>query len=357
MSTQIPVYHTDHHLEKFDAQNLLLLLEFLLSHKIELVVELLRRQDQHIPRRITKDALRLRLEDLLSDGALGPSDLVQILNELEGWGRQQIYLYRFEGGSTARNNWIRRSWVENHFQQLNRQDILNTTRPIVTPDVPTLTSVAYTENPTRIRFIWVQKRTALERAEDEDPPPEKFAVASDAVLERIVYHVYRELTVRGIMSFDWDIESDEAFLTIRKLRGTKYSKVRDDMWSELQVFLPISDFHPLAISPVITRLQRSDEVVRRNLEFQTLNNEGRILVASGNQDDVFADEVLEQARAEIIGDVTGLGGNIRWKTMKNEFMVVELYCRVKDDQRLGIGAQELEEDIRHVLRRIRSYCT
>lgn len=334
-----------------------LLLNLLFSYKRELIVEHIRRRDIRISRSISVAELRTRIEELLDSQELSVSDLAQILNHIEGWGRQQIYLYQCRGGQHLKAQWMDPVWVENHFQQLNKSEIYNNTRPIVLPDSPTLVSVEHNTDRHRIRFIWVEKRTRLERDAESDPPPARFRIGEDSSLERIIYQAYREITVRGIILFDWDIENDEAMVMIHKLTGTDYAQVRNTRLSELEEILPIQDFRLLPVSSIVTRLQHSDEVVRRELTFQTLNNEGKLSVSSGNQDDVFADQVLEQARTQIIDSVTGLSGSLRWKTENNKQIALELYGKVADDQRIGIAAQELEEDIRYVLRRIRTYCT
>lgn len=346
-----------HENQQYDPRDRNILLGLLFSHKIKLIVEMLRRRDIRIRRRITESDLRSQVEELLDDGEISLGVIVEILNELEGWGRQQIYLMKFNGGQTLKHQWLDRSWVENHMREQRLLDIFNITRPIATPDEPTLISIEYSEVEQRIRFVWVQKRTTVERDEDSDPPPDEFHFGRNSSLERIIYKAYREITVRGIISFDWDIRSDEAMIMIRKLTGTDYAKVRDEILAELTPILPILDFHMQSISAVITRLDRNDEVTRKSLEYKTVNNAGRLSVSSGNQQDVFADDVLEQARTEIINDVTGLSGNIKWKVTSKKHITIELYGKKADDQRIGISAQELQEDIRYVLRRIRTYCT
>jgi hypothetical protein len=335
-----------------------LLLNLLFSYKRELIIEHIRRRDIRISRSISVADLRTRIEMLLDSQELTVNDLAQILNHIEGWGRQQIYLYQYIGGQHLKAQWLNPVWVENHFRQLNKSEIYNNTRPIVLPDSPTLVSVEHDTDRHRIRFIWVEKRTRLERDEESDPPPDRFRVGEASSLERVVYQAYREITVRGLMFFDWDIENDDAMLMIHKLTGTDYAQVRDARLSELKEILLSQDFRLLPVSSIVTQLHHSDEVVRRELTFQTVNNEGRLSVASGRpQEDVFADTVLEQARSQIIDNVTGLSGSLRWKTENNKHIALELYGKIADDQRIGIAAQELEEDIRYVLRRIRTYCT
>lgn len=344
--------------QSINASDRQLLLDLIFSNNNPLIVEALRQADFRIRRSVSEPMLRAYIEDLLDNNQLTLADLVNILNTIEGWGRQQVYLYRFEGGETIRQQWLDISWIRDHFSQLGKENLLNQTRPVVMPDNPTLVSIEHDASTNRIRFVWLQKRTAYKRSENDDPPPDRFPQIRDSALERIVYRAYREIMVRGVMSFDWNIQTNEAMLMIYKLAGTNYAQVRDERIAELGSFLPMKDFRSLPISAIVTKLENSEEVVRRELAFQSVNNEGKLVVSSGNQDDVFADKVLEQARRQIIDDVTGLSGLIRWrkKTSDRKLMTLELYGRNPDDQRIGIGAQELEEDVRHVLQRIRTYC-
>lgn len=353
MNVNTPAYTS----EDYDPQDRHILLGFLFTHKLKLLIQLFRDREIRVRSRMTRVQFQERVEELLDSGEIDLGVIVEILNELEGWGRQQIYLYDFEGGQTQKNRWMNAEWVRDHFENQGLGEIFNVTRPIVTPDEPTLISIEYSETDHRIRFIWVQKRTTVQRSEDDDLAQDEFTFSRNSAMERIIYRAYREITVRGVISFDWEIGSGDGMLLIRKLRGTTYKNVRDEIMSELRGYgVPVDDFTPLSISAVITALSvDNDEVVRRSMEFRTTNNEGQLSFSSGNQRDVFEDRVLNRARRDVTNDITGLTGRIRWKARQKKYINIELYGKVENDQRIGIGAQELQEDIRHVLRRIRTY--
>ena len=348
------------------------LLRLLFNHKRELIIEGVRERGHNIRRSLSVTDLRAEIEAALDTGQLNLGDLAQILNRLEGWGNQQVYLYEFTGGEAVQEDWLSQTWVEQRFRQLNRLSLLNTTRPIVLPERATLVGVGYfrdrVSNQQHIRFVWVEKRISTERASEYDVAaqqlvtPGMLPLNDGAAVERIVFQAFREITVRGIIAFDWNIESNAALLTIYKFTGAIYKNIRDERLTELNRFLPTRYFRSVPVTSVVTQIRNSTEAIRRELAFQSLNNEGRLAISSGNDDDLFDDATLNQAHAGVATQLTGLSGSLRWKlptwapNHRHE-MGIEIYGRYADDQRIGIAAQHTEEDVRHVLQRIRTYCT
>lgn len=332
------------------------LLGFLLSYKMKLVIELFWKRGIKINRKIKKYKLAACIKMLLDTDKIDLNDIFSILIELEGWGRQQIYLYKFKGGNTLQNQWLDKDWVESHLKQNGMDETFNAIHPITTSNQSPLFSI----DRGSIRFIWVQNRITAIREESRDPVPPEFKPNEESTaFERIIYRAYRETVVRDITSFEWNVKSGEVMLMIRKLTGTDYKAVHDKILSELADILPINDFQPLSISKLVKNLNlaNNDEVMIRKAEFKSIDNNGTILVASGNQKDVSEDRILEQSRIGFIKDVNGLRSNIRWKVNEKKNIGIELYAKKSGDQRIGITSQELEKDVRHVLRRIRTYCT
>jgi len=64
----------------------------------------------------TKAKMRLAIELEIDRGRLDLDKIHEVLVELEGWGRQQIYLYKFMGGTALRNQWLDHDWVERNMQ-------------------------------------------------------------------------------------------------------------------------------------------------------------------------------------------------------------------------------------------------
>jgi len=64
----------------------------------------------------TKTIMRRAIESEIDRGRLDLEKIHEVLVELEGWGRQQIYLYRFIGGTTLRNQWLDYDWLRESYK-------------------------------------------------------------------------------------------------------------------------------------------------------------------------------------------------------------------------------------------------
>ena len=49
----------------------------------------------------TKEDIRSRIEDALSDGTVSSSQIVQFLDDVIPWGKQHVFLYKGPGSSNA----------------------------------------------------------------------------------------------------------------------------------------------------------------------------------------------------------------------------------------------------------------
>jgi len=350
--------NADNH--KNSSEDRSLLLALLASHKTELIDEQLKEQGIEMRKNLSKTDLLARLNIYLDNK---PEELAKIfaaLNNLEGWGQQQIYLYeyRFPGSRVLRDKWQDRQWVKHHFQMNDMAELLATQRSLALPNQLTLTSAQYCSNKPSVRFVWIQKRSNVSRAKSQDPDMPEWRKNEDSIPERIILRAYRETLVRDITSFDWDIASGLVMIMIRKLQKTDYVEVRDKMWTELQGVIPGRDeFRTLSIARAIKTLDQNDEVVRTKLRYRSTETGATITISSAGQHDISADSVVEGARAGFIDYVNGYRGDVRWKIEGAKDVVLDLYGSDSNDQRVGIKAQRNEKDVRHALQRIKSYCT
>ncbi|HEV3115659.1 MAG TPA: SAP domain-containing protein, partial [Gemmataceae bacterium] len=83
--------------ERLDEKTVLL--DLLFSHRMGWIQDFLR--ERKLPTTGNKDVLRTRVESLFDDGTLSLSDLVVLLDKVEGWGNQHVYLYRANDGLLA----------------------------------------------------------------------------------------------------------------------------------------------------------------------------------------------------------------------------------------------------------------
>lgn len=317
-----------------------LVLDYLLAHKKEFIQGFLR--GRHLPFSGTKETLRRRLEGYLSDGRLGIADLIRLLDKIEGWGKQHIYLYK--APDRLIEPWTQESSARSLLDDLGLTELFNRPRPLVLPEEPTLSAIEWT--PDRIRFIWVEQRRWEERISEED-----------FEREGIVWRAYRVNVSRGLVAFDWDLVSGYAMLMIQQLpRGTKYKQIRDRFTRELEPIVGLDHFEPVLVSRAIRPIEASREVRRRQLAYQTRRGGKAAFTSASRSRDTFEDPSLQRAGQALQGETAGLLGNFYWLPVEGK-LEHELHCKIyAPDQRIGIFGERREEEIRYVLFRILHYC-
>jgi hypothetical protein len=316
-------------------------LDYLMAHKMEFAQRFLR--ERSLPFSGTKAVLRDRLKGYLDNEQVTGEELIELLNDIEGWGNQHIYLYK--SPNQVIEQWRQRTAVEDRLKELGMIEQLNRRRPLILPSEPTLSTIEWT--PDRIHFLWVEKRQWEERIPEED-------------IERddIVWKAYRRRTSRGLTSFDWDLVSGHAMLMIQRLpRGTKYNQIRDLFEKKLEPIIELKYFERIRVSPAIQSIEESGEVRRRQLAYETLRG-GRARFTSANRAmDTYADPALERAGQALGGDKAGWLGNFYWHPVPGS-IERELHSKLYAlDQRVGIFGDRLEQEVRYVISRIRYYCS
>ena len=306
----------------------------------------------------TKAIMRRAIESEINRGKLNLDQIHEVLVEIEGWGRQQIYPYKFVGGTTLRDQWLDYDWVERHILDNDMGEVFNVTRPITALSQSPLYTIRYKQGEGILRFIWVLHRTSSKREELQDPPYPDFAPNQDATaLDRIILRAYRETLVRDVTSFDWNINTGEAMIMIRKLRSTKYKDERDKIISDLQKIVPIADFRRLRISNLINNLRGIQDVVMPKVKLRSFSDAKDVLsLTRGTKSDLSSNPTFKNILQTHNEDFTGIDSFVRWKIRTNQHVGIDLYAVKEDDHRIAIRSQETEEDVRLLLRRIRAHC-
>ncbi len=317
-----------------------LVLDYLLSHKMAFTQEFLRARS--LPFSGSKARLRERLEAYLGDGRLSATDLVQLLNDIEGWGNQHIYLYN--GSDQLIKPWLEEDSARERLAALGAAELFNRQRPLVLPEQPTLSSVEWT--PDWVRFVWIEKRQWEERVAEQDFEE-----------DGMVWRAYRIHVSRGLMAFDWDLLSGHAMLMIQRLpTGTKYHLIRDKFERKLEPAIGLNQFERVRVSRAIQPIEASGEVRRRKLSYQARRGGKATFTSADQSSDTFADAVFERAGQVLRQETTGWLGNFYWLPQEGKLerdLHVQIYA---SDQRIGIFGEHKEQDARYVLSRIRHYC-
>ena len=335
------------------------ILAFLMSHKKKLIAAGFRRHGRRINWWSTKSRIRAAIEMLIDSGKISLEIVFLILLEIEGWGRQRIYLYKFTGGEALRERWLDGDKVKSEFESAGLGYIYNSTRSLADTKGRQLFAVRHDSENGTIRYIWTEHRTTTswDKSIPDKPLSEFSMTPSAAKMERLILRTYREAIVRSISAFEWNIETGEAMVSIRKIGRTKYPLERTKIVSEVDKVLPMSDFQPLSISKLINNLDDIPDVIREKISDRALNDaDTKIRYETGYMKDLSANSLIRDRRESAKPGFTGDGGFTRWKIGHHTYIGVELYAQRGNDHHIGISSQQLEEDVKHVLQRIRPYC-
>lgn len=315
------------------------LLNIIFNHRKAILQSFLRERQQAFSG--TQVKLRERVEEYLSDGSVSPEELVELLDRVEGWGNQHIYLYRSPDALIER--WSTEKKAHNALKAHGKEHLLNRRRSLVLPANPMLCAVEWT--PSGVRFIWVEKRVWRERAPDEDYHH-----------DNIEFTANRLRVARGLIAFDWDLISGHAALLIQRLpSGSDYGSARRRFEAELQPFVKIGGFENMPISSAIIALEKSGEVRHRQLEHATEYGGKISFVSRAPKVCATSDPTLKKARQALGDALAGRHGNFYWPmpgVTKREIHV-KLYAK---DQRLAIFGECSEEEVRYVLHSVRGHC-
>jgi hypothetical protein len=289
----------------------------------------------------TKDELRGRVEQYLREGAVQATDLVALLDSIEGWGDQHVYLYTASEALLAvlsDETRLRRE-LRNH----GSDGVLNRRVPLIVPAVPTLSTVDWSAH--RVRFLWVEKRLWRDRSPEED--------REDGTFEFDAYQVKES---RGVVSFSCDLVSGTAELLIQRLpSGNNYLAEKTRFETHLGELITISGLECCPISRAIKKIDEVKRIRKRSSELSTALGYRITYTSRSRKDDVYSDPDIRKARRALGKLAAGRLGNFYMPTDDGNprEIHVKLYAK---DQRVGIFGECTETEVRYVLSEVRRYC-
>ena len=311
------------------------LLDILFDHKMSWIQELLR--EKEIATGGTKTELREKVEDCLEDESLQTSDLVDLLDRVEGWGNQHIYLYK------ADNKLIRTLSDEDGLKKTLRSRhlvrLFNGRIPLVLPENPALSAIEWSSD--NVRFVWVEKREYREFRDDRS--------YTEGDLEFDAYELKRS---RGIISFSCDLVTGLAELMIQRLpSGNDYLAEKDKYMEELAEVFDVTQLSLQKISRVIGKVDVVKKIRKRSCQWTTPHGSGATYTSRSRKESVYNDSRIKASRAALGQSAGGLG-NYYWPIEERDIHV-KLYSK---DQRIGIFGECTEDEVKSVLSEIRGYC-
>ena len=312
------------------------LLNVLFDHKMEWVKTLLR--GKGLPAAGNKPDLRSRVEGWLEDETLQSSDLIALLDQVEGWGNQHVYCFKAEKELI---DWLsEEDELKEQLRKLHLVRLLNGRIPLVLPEEPTLSAIEWSSQ--RVRFIWVEKRFY------RDPRDDK-SYAED----EIEYHAYEVKQSRGIISFNCDLITGLAELMIQRLpSGNNYTAEKAKYMDELKLIFDVSKLKPQKISRAILKADEDNNIRKRSSQLVTQQGSGATLTSPSRKTNVYKEKSMRDARKALGNRVAGRLGNYYWPIADRD-VHVKLYAK---DQRIGIFGECTEDEVKNVLSAVRKHC-
>jgi hypothetical protein len=207
---------------------------------------------------------------LSPDHQLRLDDLVTYLDEIKGYGRQFICLWRLKAGQQA---WLASLRESAAVEQIlgEQSDRLNHRRLVYGSAVPELVEVRHSPSGTRpsLRFEWAATRQYFVLVPSQDP----------AALPHPVPHTQRAATF-----FSIDLKTGDCELRIQSLpsQGQGLPSQREEVQrycAEVARFMDLSRFAPVLIEPVAKRWLREPPLQVQN--WRAVRADGSYLAGGG----------------------------------------------------------------------------
>lgn len=287
-----------------------------------------------------------RIVNLVKAKLITEIELTELLDKIEGWGDQQIYLYK----PLLREH--RKIFEKKNFEELLKEHkmgkLLNGERSVVLSDKRTLSVIEYEENEF-VKFIWIEKRIWEEREIDKDK-----------ISGEYIYKAYKTHTQRGIMTYDLNLKTGASMLMIQKLptNSTKdYWKTKSELEEELKRFFQLDEIPSLQFKRGIKKIQKSGEVRSRQVEDKTPLGSRAKFTSSNRKIDVDKDITIKKARSVTSANSQPYMGNFYWlPELADGNLETELHTILyTSDNRLGIYGERTEEEVRYIIERIREF--
>ena len=322
-----------------EAHELELLLDLIFSHKLDHVRNFL--QVRQLPKSGNRGELRERLESALASGRVVPTALVWLLDSIEGFGNQHIYLYQASASlaeqfkSTDKVRSLLTALGVNHFY--NHED------PVFLPDVPTLAGVSHDSDYLRVKFV--ERRTWYEPLEETH---ERHVEHGTVLVKR--YKLYQS---RGVTMFRLNLHTGHAELMIQRLpSGTKYAAIRDAYKDRLAGIINFDSLAAVTTAGAILRIEQSGEVERRATNFETPAGSRTSYKSRARGADYNNDEAIRRSREALGTDVAGEQGNFYW--LPDNTLARRIHTYVYKD-RIAILGECVEQEVDYILSRVRGF--
>jgi len=335
-------------------------IELLLTYVADLRKDILQKflGDQDLPRSGNKADVVTRVQQAVDKGTLSYDDLIELLDEVEPWSKQHMFLY---GGTTpSPTNWRDANWVSTHLKANRVYKYLNQHTPLLLPPSLRLSTIEYDAD--HMRVVAVERRVGYERDEDLDDSTE------DQDGEEVELRAYVRRVTRGLIAFEWDLQANVAFLQVTQLpTHARYQEAITRFASLVEDWLPLATFPQIDIRPAIAEFHRLEQLGQgavRSHSIEIATPDGRRLggVSASAEQSLLGNTHIDTA-LEAVRDDGGVGhlGNFYLlpdvSDHSNPIKDGEVHVVLLGNRgRINLMTPQTEDVVRYALRRIREAC-
>lgn len=310
-----------------------------------------------LPKSGTKEQIRERIEQALSDKTISLSQIIQFLDEVIPWGKQHVYLYKGPTSSIA--DWKDTGWVTELLKKHRLKKYLNANLPLVLPGKMKVSSIVHDTK--RLRITAIKKREWWERDTDYDDTTVTDE-GDDVQLRAFVHRV-----TRSLVAFEWDLVANVAFLQVSQLpTGFDYAEVAEEFFELIEGWLDIKNFSVVDLRSPIKRLHELEEAGKGETRSHGINyrtTEGRRFEgkSASPSDPLLGDVNIDAALGAIRKTGVGHLGNFYW--LPNHIanpgfnpLDAEIHVIVVGSKnRINFPTPNVEQTVRYVLSRVRNH--
>lgn len=291
----------------------------------------------------TKHELREKLAEALDNGIVTTDDLVEILDDVESWGRQHVFLYETPN---AGSHIKQKSGLQSTLKNIGWNVTLNEPQNLIMPISKSVRLVSLNENVLRVE--WIETRKWTERVQDQD-----YAEEIDG--EEVVFQATKKRHQRAISAFEWNLMDQTAALFIHQLpSGTRYKQEEEAFRALLRPLVDLDTFDEIRMKRAITKIKDQKGIRERRTNYVAATGSKLSMQSSGRAMTIGAEPELKEVR-DLIKQSKLMGAaflNCFWEANSELEQEVHTHMDVFDC-RVGFLGQYTEESVRYVLSRIR----
>lgn len=306
-----------------------LILNGLFDHKVEHAKALL--TELKLPTNGTIPELRKRLRIALINQDITPARVISMIRVIERWGAQHIYF--FKSPEELGEEWDTEAKVLAQLELTDHAELYNENPTWAIPSHTIIESVSFNYPILTVSIVvprfWTERDKSLDVSEGDS-----FTLG------------YKKRSSRAVSTFEWNVVTNHAFLTIPQSKISNYSTQKDELINIIARILKVRSFSLCKLTDAISETLQQEDILIRGLGVEIETGENLTLRSRSKNHDVFENQNLVEVFNSIEGSFQN-DGNFYMPRQDDESK--KFRCRMHPDHRLSLYNQLNEAEVRHVI--------